>query len=268
MIPDSSVTSEYLGYFFKVFNKYVLDLTVKHSTTVQSINTYEFERLNIPVPPLEIQEKIVDSLDTVYAAKHEKEAEAKRLLESVDAYVLERLGIRLPAATDNALATRTFYRNSGEVLGGRFDAPSHSSKLSLESDSFPMVRFRDHVDINPRMSLAHLSDETPLSFVPMESISDLYGEITGTQTRVAGEAKGYTLFREGDILWAKITPCMQNGKSAIAENLLNGFGYGSTEYHVFRASNGELNQSYIFALLRLKYLRNEGVKFFSGSAGH
>ena len=64
-----------------------------------------------------------------------------------------------------------------------------------------------------------------------------------------------TSFQEGDLLWAKITPCMENGKSAVAEGLLNGYGFGSTEYHVFRPKSADLNIKYLYALLRMKRLR-------------
>ena len=52
--------------------------------------------------------------------------------------------------------------------------------------------------------------------------------------------KGYTYFRNGDVLFAKITPCMENGKGAIAKNLKNGIGFGTTEFHVIRAKAGVL----------------------------
>ena len=245
-----------------------IDCISRQIIGMTNINTEEIRNLKLPVPPIETQKNAVGLIGEAKEIRKWKEAEAKRLLESVDAYVLERLGISLPVTAEDALAKRVFYANSGQVLGGRFDAPSHSSTLSLSSSTFPMIRFKDYIEINPYTSFAHLPGETLLSFVPMESISDLYGEITGTHTRAASESKGYTLFQEGDILWAKITPCMQNGKSALAKGLLNGFGFGSTEYHVFRVSNLEVNPSYVFALLRLKHLRNEAVKFFSGSAGH
>jgi type I restriction enzyme S subunit len=269
MKAANQISPKYLAYVLdSPFAKRQMKVNLIANNAVDYLDLPLIHNLLIPIPAINIQEEVVLKLDETYTGKRAKEAEARRLLESVDAYLLERLGITLPAMTDTTLGKRIFYATSGVVLGGRFDAPSHSFTLSFKSETFPMIRFKDYVEINPYTSLAHLPGETPLSFVPMESISDLYGEIRGTQTRAAGEAKGYTLFREGDVLWAKITPCMQNGKSAIAEDLLNGFGFGSTEYHVFRAANDEVNPSYIHALLRLKHLRNEATKFFSGSAGH
>ena len=113
-----------------------------------------------------------------------------------------------------------------------------------------------------------MTDETELSFVPMEAVDEYSGEIASQQTRNAGSSNGYTKFQEGDVLWAKITPCMQNGKAAIAINLTNGLGFGSTEFHVFRVNSKVANTRYIHTLLRLERLRAEAKKFFSGSAGH
>lgn len=60
---------------------------------------------------------------------------------------------------------------------------------------------------------------------------------------------------------------MQNGKSAIVENLENGYGYGSTEYHILRKKSDEINLEYIYHILRTKYIREQGTYHFTGSAG-
>lgn len=80
-------------------------------------------------------------------------------------------------------------------------------------------------------------------------------------------SRGYTRFQEEDVLFAKITPCMQNGKCAIAKGLRNGFGYGSTEYHVLRCDKTKVLPDYLHALLRTKKLRQKAQIYFTGSAG-
>ena len=107
-----------------------------------------------------------------------------------------------------------------------------------------------------------------VSFVPMEGVSDKYGEITLNETKKISESKSYTRFQENDLLWARITPCMENGKSAIAQNLQNGLGLGSTEFIVFRANSDDLTIDYLYLLLRTKLIRRAAVLFFSGSSGH
>ena len=100
----------------------------------------------------------------------------------------------------------------------------------------------------------------------MEKVSAKYGEVDLSLCKAIEEAKGYTRFRDNDLIWAKITPCMENGKSAVVDNLKEGIGCGSTEFHVFRALEG-INIHYIHALLHLKSLRKHATLHFTGSAG-
>jgi type I restriction enzyme S subunit len=81
------------------------------------------------------------------------------------------------------------------------------------------------------------------------------------------QSKGYTKFEEGDLLWAKITPCMQNGKSAIVKNLENGIGCGSTEFFVLRPRNNNVLIDYIYLLLRHHEVLKAAQSSFGGSAG-
>ena len=84
----------------------------------------------------------------------------------------------------------------------------------------------------------------------MESIDEITGSISNLLDRSYDEvSKGYTYFEEGDILFAKITPCMQNGKTAIAHGLRTGIGFGSTEFHVVRP-NSKIEDEWIYLFLR------------------
>lgn len=121
-------------------------------------------------------------------------------------------------------------------------------------------------EINPR-SRRGLSDTSAVSFVPMADVDEVLGRITGNQVKSYSEVKkGFTPFEDGDVLFARITPCMQNGKAAIAEGLRGGFGFGSTEFHVLRAAN-DVTPEYLYALVRLQSFRNQAASAFTGSAG-
>ena len=77
---------------------------------------------------------------------------------------------------------------------------------------------------------------------------------------------GFTRFEEDDVLFAKITPCMQNGKGAFARKLSNQHGFGSTEFHVLRAT--EIGDAeFIYHLAQSSEVRSKAVTFFTGSAG-
>ncbi len=121
LIPSSKILPEYLGYYFKVFNDELLPLIVKHSTTVQSVNTNEFNRLEVPVPnTIEEQHIIVNILDDAYSEMQQKESEANALLDKIDNYILDLLGISLPKQ-NNLLENRIFTTMLSEVTGSRID---------------------------------------------------------------------------------------------------------------------------------------------------
>lgn len=78
--------------------------------------------------------------------------------------------------------------------------------------------------------------------------------------------KGFTYFEDGDVIFAKITPCMQNGKHAICTHLLNGFGFGSTEFHVLRPSP-KLRAEWLHYFLRQPQLLRDAEDHFTGAVG-
>src|SRR5690606_30955161 len=126
-----------------------------------------------------------------------------------------------------------------------------------------------YVDINPQVDVSGLSTCSLVSFVPMEAVDDGATGRVRLQSRPLAEVKkGYTPFAEGDILWAKITPCMQNGKSCIARGLQNSIGFGSTEFHVFRVRDSEVSAKFVWEFLSQESLRRVATFAFTGSAGH
>ena len=103
----------------------------------------------------------------------------------------------------------------------------------------------------------------------MEAVSDdTSGEYHLTDRSLGEVVKGYTPFANGDILWAKITPCMQNGKICVVDNLPNGIGFGSTEFHVLRTKHKKVSQSFVREFVSQEWLREIATYAFTGSAGH
>jgi type I restriction enzyme S subunit len=78
--------------------------------------------------------------------------------------------------------------------------------------------------------------------------------------------KGYTYFRDGDVLFAKITPCMENGKMAVARQLRNGIGFGSTEFHVLRPREG-VDAHYVYHFVSSARFRAEAAHHMTGAVG-
>ena len=112
-----------------------------------------------------------------------------------------------------------------------------------------------------------IGDEEQVSFVPMPCVSE-DGKIDASVIRTFGEVKkGYTTFAEKDVLFAKITPCMENGKGAIAKGLKNGVGCGSSEFHVLRPVDGIVTSEWLYYLTAWSRFRKEAEKHMTGSAG-
>ena len=101
----------------------------------------------------------------------------------------------------------------------------------------------------------------------MSAIDEKAGLIRSQEIREYREvAKGYSSFRNNDVLFAKITPCMQNGKAAIARDLTGGIGFGSTEFHILRPGP-ELLPEWVFAFVRYPLFKISAAANFTGTAG-
>ena len=128
-------------------------------------------------------------------------------------------------------------------------------------------RLRFICQINPsKIALLHLQTDTQVSFVPMEHIGE-DGTLSLEEIRTIEQVwQGYTCFRNGDVIIAKITPCFENGKGALCHQLLNGIGFGTTELHVLR-TNDETDPKFIFYLTKSKPFREIGAAMMYGAAG-
>lgn len=128
-----------------------------------------------------------------------------------------------------------------------------------------MARLGDVCTINPRAE--RLPDDFEVSFVPMQNVSEEGFVDTTITKKYAQVKKGFTYFQEDDVLFAKITPCMENGKGGIAKNLKNGIGFGSTEFHVLRPNLNLVISSWLYYLTSWTEFRKECEKNMTGSAG-
>ena len=126
--------------------------------------------------------------------------------------------------------------------------------------------FSELAQVNPPRPALDLRDLDPVSFIPMSNVSES-GRWTEQQSRPYGEVRrGYTYCAEGDVLFAKITPCTENGKGCHAIGLTNGVGFASTEFHVLRAKEG-VDPRYIFQWSVNLSLRLNAAAQMTGSAG-
>ncbi len=191
------------------------------------LNSTNLKAIKIPVPPIDIQQKIVsecEKVDEEYNNSRMSIEEYKKKIET-------------------------------EINGVEGQKKSIRSLCSV---------------INPSKSaIRDIPNDTDVSFVDMPSISN-DGFIEVKTDKPLGELRkgSYTYFAENDIIIAKITPCMENGKCAIAKDLTNGIGMGSSEFHVFRCDTSKINTEFMFAFLNRDVVRKEAEKRMTGASGH
>ena len=186
----------------------------------------------VPLPPLAEQRRVVARIEALAAQIHE---------------------------------ARTLRHQAAEEA----EALTHSAvgKLAYET-AWETKRLQEVAQINPsRAGNVKLAADDIASFVPMRAVDDVTGTIAWPETKPFHEiSKGYTWFTNGDIIFARITPCMQNGKAALAKDLVNGVAFGSTEFHVIRPRKGVCGD-WLYHLVRHKAFRDDAAGHFKGTAG-
>lgn len=234
---------KYIFYWTKSLNFYELT----NATTVPALRKTDLENIPIPLPPLNEQQRIVNRIESLFA----KLDRAKELIE-------------------NTLAQ--FEQNKMAILHKAFTGELTAKwrkENNIDLSSWENGILMDFCKINPKkINTKEFDDDMIVSFIPMPCVSDIWGKIIKKELRKLGEVKkGYTNFCEGDVLFAKITPCMENGKSAIVDKLENDIGFGSTEFYVLRCDENKLNNKYLHYFVRQKTFRDEAKGEMTGAVG-
>jgi type I restriction enzyme S subunit len=147
------------------------------------------------------------------------------------------------------------YKNSGVEWLGEVPAGWQVKRLRFLSESNPVPS-----------EVRGLPGETEVSFVPMEAVGEHGGLSLETTKQLIDVKAGYTYFRDGDIVIAKITPCFENGKGALAAGLTNGIAFGTTELHVLRTTNAA-DRRYMFYVTLSDAFRRLGEADMYGAGG-
>jgi type I restriction enzyme S subunit len=142
-----------------------------------------------------------------------------------------------------------------------------STLINTLPKHWKFVPISDIAEVNPKLDKRNIDKGLEVSFVPMPAVKAETGVIDVSATRLFGDVKkGYTGFIEGDVLFAKITPCMENGKMAVAPELKNKLGFGSTEFHVLRPNPG-VSKKYLYYFVSSKLVRYEAEHNMAGAVG-
>lgn len=217
----------YLYYAIKNFN------FSGSGTSIPQLTVPMIKQYNFPLPPLDEQRKIAAVLDNVSDLIAKRRTQLDKLDELVKSRFIEMFGMP-----------------------------------GTDAFGWGMDRLGNACYINPKKGQdTRLVKGLDVSFVPMPAVTE-HGEIDASARKKYEEVKtGFTYFAEHDVLFAKITPCMENGKGAIARNLCNGIGFGSTEFHVLRPIQEKTNPHWIYTLTSFSQFREDAANNMTGSAG-
>jgi len=120
-------------------------------------------------------------------------------------------------------------------------------------------------DFNPKLQL---DDSLEVGFVPMSHAPTNFRDKLRFDPRPWAEVrKAYTHFADGDVIFAKVTPCFENGKAAVVSALPNGTGAGSSEFHVLRPASMDISSTYLLALVKSSSFMREGEAAMTGAVG-
>ncbi|ELN1871322.1 N-6 DNA methylase [Campylobacter coli] len=280
-------------YYVINSNLHILEVGFK-GIALKNIAKSFIQSLKIPLPPLEIQkqivaecEKVEEQYNTIRMSVEEYQNLIKAILQKCGIIDdgggyelnsilenLQKLESKLDfnllfsfiddftnARQEDLKKFKEFVKNIKAILDTLLISPKDGWKrISLKNEQY--------IELNPsKKEISKLDENMLVSFIEMASVSDK-GYIQSKIDRSLNEVrKGYTYFIENDILIAKITPCMENGKCAIAKNLTNNIGFGSTEFHIFRAKTG-LDSSFLFYNLNQQNIREKAALAMTGASGH
>lgn len=225
--------ASYIGHYVRWprFHEELAGVTRGLGQRRKRVHVEDLLRAEIYLPPLQEQLAISARLQRVNEISHEVIDRAKR-------------EATLTAATSNSLVESLF---AAGIAAG-----------------WPSRHLAEVACVNPRPERLGLDE--PVAFVPMAAVDAATGAVMNPATRPAGEiGAGYKQFAVGDVIFARITPCMQNGKCAVFDGP-HAYGYGSTEFHVVRAGP-EVKASWLHRVMRSVGFRQQAAERFKGTAG-
>jgi type I restriction enzyme S subunit len=220
--------------------------------TQQNIGMGVIENLNICLPPLPEQTAIAAFLDRETAKIDGLVEQQRRLID----LLREKRQAVISHAVTRGLNPHAPLKPSGvDWLG---DVP----------EGWEVVRLRHIARMNPSKSeIASVERDAIVSFLPMEAVGE-DGSLDLSRHRTLGEVEsGYTYFRDGDVTYAKITPCFENGKGALMAGLDNSFGFGTTELTVLRPNCARILPEYLASLIASPAFLKLGEGHMYGAGG-
>ena len=155
-----------------------------------------------------------------------------------------------------------------KIIDGAKQIVNHYKPSITINPAWEMVELGEVCEVNPKKSeLKELDGNTKVSFVPMADLNENEISFIPKEVKILSEVIGsYTYFAENDVLFAKVTPCFENGKAGIAIDLKNKIGFGSSEFFVLRA-NEKVTPIWLYLNIKSLKFSIEGKSQMSGTSG-
>jgi len=217
--PSEGVLSQYLTDFLNSSFGKLQSRRIANGGVQLNINFSEVKALRILIPPKEIQHSFVVELNDAKKTYKEALASAKRLLSSIDDYLLTELGITLPPEPENTLASRIFTSQWRELAGWRFDPDMAVYSRHTRTSKFELSRLKDHMLTSPQYGANQRGVERTSGDVPRYvQITDVneFGELSDGLGVAAEVAEDKYLLVSGDLLFARSGNTV--GKTYLHEN--------------------------------------------------
>lgn len=264
------VNPYYISWFLNTNIGRMLSLRNTTGMTRIALDYEAIKNLEIPLPPREIQDKIAKIMHKTLKKKKELEKKADKLLESIDDYILSKLGIILPEF--NEKSPLIFGVGAGLLKGKRWDTgyyrPDYRESVkAIQSTNFERKYLKEVARVNPKRKIG-VSEDSVVPYVGLPETDEKTLEIKKVRLRPYKEVKGRNVIKIGDILFARIEPSIYNKKYIFVDRL-NGYKYAftSTEFHVIEPQDAKINPLYLFWYLRSKAGYNQIFGKITGTTG-
>jgi len=234
-----------------------------------NINKEEYKSYKILVPSRSKQEQLSSYMDIALAKHNKMLYQADRLLSACKDSIFSFLNLYFREYKPALYSVNKL----GDIRELGIYCNPHSDYLNdvfskLRANNFFAGHLEDFVEINPKTSRAGLQYKSDVSFVPMTAVTEKTNQVVYELKPYSEVKTGFTIFKKNDLLWAKITPCMQNGKSFVASDMPTDIGFGSTEFHVLRAKNPKrVYMPYLWVIFSNEHILEAAQGMFGGSAG-
>ena len=277
IIPKSTIIdNEYLFYFF--MKEYWTIRQIYKGSNQAGLNTTLIKKLRIPLTSPKEQKQIVLKIKELFLELDNSIHALKTSLTLLSQY---RQSV-FKYAFSGKLSEEWRENHINEIIpisdfieriiNDENKSKTQKSRIIIKEDlptlpfGWSWVRLSTVAVINPKFQNTEVRDHDQVSFLPMKDLEEETGKYNASIRSYSEVKKQYTPFRNNDIIFAKITPCMENGKITLLHNLENSIGFGSTEFHVIRVIEGLVTKYFLFYFLQ-KDFREKAHESMTGSAG-